>query len=270
MRSKSWMSAIVAVFLASVFLSSKAMAEFFDVVVEQYVDPLAAKSGLHVVNLYAATDDPADELLSVGNVNIITSTGLYWQHPFGGHHAPFEPFIEIDPLLAFDSFITIGVRVDDGTDQTGHDPEFYENVFNTEGILAGGWFNAQPGNGQGDPDENGRVLIAQLTLDNPEVGASVAGQIGLLIWFDENGDLLYLQNIPIFHEVVLNCEFDLTGDGAVNAIDIAQLLGAWGPCDEPCTPGDPADTCPADFTGDCLVAAFDLANLLGNWGPCPQ
>ncbi len=56
-------------------------------------------------------------------------------------------------------------------------------------------------------------------------------------------------------------------DGDVDPFDLALLLGNWGPCDAPCTPGDPADTCPADFDGDCTVGAADLAILLGNWGP---
>ncbi len=62
---------------------------------------------------------------------------------------------------------------------------------------------------------------------------------------------------------------DINVDGRVNAADLAQLLGAWGPCSEPCEPGDPAGTCPADLSGDCEVDAFDLAVLLGSWGrPC--
>lgn len=54
------------------------------------------------------------------------------------------------------------------------------------------------------------------------------------------------------------CEADLDGDGEVNAADLAQLLGSWGPCED----------CPADFDGDAVVNAADLAQLLGNWGPC--
>lgn len=50
---------------------------------------------------------------------------------------------------------------------------------------------------------------------------------------------------------------DLNGDGAVNASDLALLLGAWGPC---------GTVCPADLNGDGLVNASDLALLLGNWG----
>ncbi|MEE9266712.1 MAG: dockerin type I domain-containing protein, partial [Gammaproteobacteria bacterium] len=51
---------------------------------------------------------------------------------------------------------------------------------------------------------------------------------------------------------------DLDGDGAVDASDLAILLGSWGAC-----PG-----CPADLNGDGVVGAFDLALVLGNWGPC--
>jgi len=54
---------------------------------------------------------------------------------------------------------------------------------------------------------------------------------------------------------------DLDGDGDVDAADLAQLLGTWGPY-EPCPP-----FIPADLDLDCAVGAFDLAILLGNWGP---
>ncbi len=47
---------------------------------------------------------------------------------------------------------------------------------------------------------------------------------------------------------------DLDGDGAVNAADLAVLLGAWG------TPGGAAD-----LNGDGSVDAGDLAILLGSW-----
>ena len=55
-----------------------------------------------------------------------------------------------------------------------------------------------------------------------------------------------------------DCSADLDGDGTVNATDLAQLLGAWGP-----NPGNPAD-----LNGDDVVDAADLAQLLGAWGPC--
>ncbi len=54
------------------------------------------------------------------------------------------------------------------------------------------------------------------------------------------------------------CPPDLTGDGVVDAADLALLLGGWGP----------AAGGPADLDGDGAVGAADLALLLGAWGPC--
>ncbi len=60
---------------------------------------------------------------------------------------------------------------------------------------------------------------------------------------------------------LFTCPADLNDDGAVSAVDLAHLLGAWGPC--------PADgLCCADQNKDGAVGAPDLANLLGAWGPC--
>lgn len=64
------------------------------------------------------------------------------------------------------------------------------------------------------------------------------------------------------------CPADFNFDEIVNAFDLAQLLGAWGPCPELCTPGTPDCSCRADFDNSCEVKAFDLAQLLGDWGPC--
>ena len=57
------------------------------------------------------------------------------------------------------------------------------------------------------------------------------------------------------------CPADLSGDGDVGPLDLAMLLGVWGPC--------PVG-CPEDLNFDCEVDAADLAILLGNWGPCPS
>lgn len=52
--------------------------------------------------------------------------------------------------------------------------------------------------------------------------------------------------------VVIN-PYDLTGDGLVDAQDLALLLGQWG------GPGS------ADFSGNGIVDSADLSFLLGNW-----
>ena len=53
---------------------------------------------------------------------------------------------------------------------------------------------------------------------------------------------------------------DLDGDGVVGINDLLLLLGAWGPCGEPCPPA-----CTGDLGGDCLVGIEDFLELLGNW-----
>ena len=55
-----------------------------------------------------------------------------------------------------------------------------------------------------------------------------------------------------------SCPSDLTGDGIVDAADIASVLGAWG------GPGS------GDITGDGIVDGADLAAVLGAWGACPS
>ncbi len=55
------------------------------------------------------------------------------------------------------------------------------------------------------------------------------------------------------------CPCDLNSDGLVDAFDLAELLGSWGPC----------EGCPADFNADNAVNAADLAQALGAWGACP-
>ena len=62
----------------------------------------------------------------------------------------------------------------------------------------------------------------------------------------------------IYLEEVTPCDADLTGDGQVDAADMAQILVAWGEC---------AD-CEADLNGDGVVDAADLALVLVGWGAC--
>jgi hypothetical protein len=53
-------------------------------------------------------------------------------------------------------------------------------------------------------------------------------------------------------------DLDDSGDGLVNAADLAVMLAAWGPCE-----------CPADLDSSGDVGPEDLAELLANWGKCP-
>jgi len=55
------------------------------------------------------------------------------------------------------------------------------------------------------------------------------------------------------------CRGDLNGDRLVDGVDLAVLLGAWGP----------AAGSPADLNGDGAVSGADLALLFAAWGSCP-
>ncbi len=64
-------------------------------------------------------------------------------------------------------------------------------------------------------------------------------------------------NTPLRAKIVVGgCLADLDGSGAVDAVDLAVLIGAWG------GPGD------GDLDGNGVVDAADLSILLGAWGGC--
>jgi len=59
-----------------------------------------------------------------------------------------------------------------------------------------------------------------------------------------------------------HCRRDVDGNGQIDAFDLANLLGCWGPF-------APGSVCECfDKDGDGQIRAIDLASLLGNWGPC--
>jgi len=54
---------------------------------------------------------------------------------------------------------------------------------------------------------------------------------------------------------------DINEDGIVNVTDLLILIGAWGPCDEPCL-----QDCLGDINNDCVVDVADILIMLGDWG----
>ena len=59
-----------------------------------------------------------------------------------------------------------------------------------------------------------------------------------------------------------SCPGDISGNNAVDGVDLAALLGMWG------TSGQGKFDC--DIDNDGLVGASDLAFVLSDWGPCPN
>ena len=56
------------------------------------------------------------------------------------------------------------------------------------------------------------------------------------------------------------CRADVNDSGAVDGVDLAVILGAWG------TNGQGQYA--TDISGDGIVNGTDLAFVLGGWGPC--
>jgi hypothetical protein len=86
-----------------------------------------------------------------------------------------------------------------------------------------------------------------------DFGQILAGELD-----DANGN-----NIPDCCEagIACNCSADVTGNGNVDAADLAAVLSAWG--------GAPSGKENADINGDGSIDAADLAGVLSAWGPCP-
>lgn len=100
----------------------------------------------------------------------------------------------------------------------------------------------------------GTTYNFRFDADSPPVG--VVAAIGVFKPVDGAPDSVTAVTIgPDSRQVCLG---DMDGSGAVNAADLALLLGRWGPNPDH----------PADLNEDGQVGPADLALLLGAWGPC--
>ena len=118
----------------------------------------------------------------------ITSTTTFYQDPFGSHTATaiMSSLIPVFPSLEYDSWITIGHAPEDGApaatvsaiaSPSQNWPANFEagNDLIMDDLIGGLWYIFNDGNDQGLPDEDGKVLIAQLTTDGT-VGVQISGQ----------------------------------------------------------------------------------------------
>ncbi len=102
-----------------------------------------------------------------------------------------------------------------------------------------------------DPDLSLRWSVP---IVNVNVGGPALGRCGVLVVCGIGTDVRAYQT---------PCVGDLDCDDEVGITDFLALLGAWGPCPEPCPP-----SCPADLDHDCEVGITDFLMLLAAWGPC--
>lgn len=207
-----------------------------------------------VWRIYAEFSHPDDRLSKVfaqssAPVSIGSNNGLY-QNPAGGNTAPDAEVVAKFPLVAWDTFCTIGLARDiDSSDQTLTSPGFPAlPVMNNTSMF---WLVPNIEIEQGAPDASGRVLIMQLTVpDGSFLDANVnltyrpAGSSGFINVFNQSPILLPLH------------AGDLNDDLIVDVDDLIMVVNSWGQTGAGI----------ADPTDDNKVDVDDLLLIINQWG----
>lgn len=200
MRAKTF--CVLAGVSAPLIVAGSASAGYNGIVAESFQTQFVPSVGgtLWVVRLYVVFDRPDDEMVSVASgtfnrSNIFVKNGKFYQDPDG--QALTAPLSSSFPgqtgALAYDTFVTIGVSVDDPLttlDDVSTTPGL---VFENDCIFCGydgsvSYFVLPSGPGQGgngQPDEDGRVLIFQGSFINDGIAQGLAGD--LFLEFTSNG-----------------------------------------------------------------------------------
>ncbi|TDJ55402.1 MAG: hypothetical protein E2O40_05985 [Planctomycetota bacterium] len=262
-------------------------------------------SDLWVYRVYAEFGNPGeDRMLAVaGTANspllIQVQHGSFYQHQFGTDRPPLDFWVEAFPSLAYDTFVTIGVKCagelpgcqpQDNMIITPGFPGFRSTVISTDNS---GWA-ITPNDPQGDPFDpincfpgDGRVMIGQFTTRS---GCCISGTM-LLQFFSDGviGQTVASFIIDTTCSSDLQCSDgdpcngieqccretdscvpvapspDCNGNGVLDSCDIDQDTS-----DDRNGNGVPDECeCSGDLDGDGDVGIVDFLFLLASWGPCP-
>jgi MYXO-CTERM domain-containing protein len=138
--------------------------------------------GIFVCNVYAEFDNPGNDfMLAVAGAAwspmlIEVVGGTFWNHPAGGDTAPNSALFELLPSLAYDTFVTIGVKA---TGPLGQ-PADFTNLVNMPPLAgtsiatsSASWAVVPPNSPQVNPFDpvnsypgNGQSLIGQFSTTN--------------------------------------------------------------------------------------------------------
>ncbi len=185
--------------------------------------------GLIVCNIYALFDRPGQDLFTkiAGTVDAplliqVLGGGTFYNHAFGGDTAPNSAFFGGFPSLAFDTFVTIGVKAlganGQPTDALIITPGFPTGITGTQLFTNESGWAVTPDEPQGDPFNpdyvagNGAVLIAQFATAD---GTGFSGTMLVGGYSDGEG----FQAIVSFFHVVPT-------PGTLTLLGTAGLLGA--------------------------------------------
>lgn len=221
---------------------------------------------LYVVRVYAEFDNPGgDWMQAVAGTPAtplylaVAPPGVFYNHPLGTELAPTTSQVAEYPSLAFDSFYTIGMRVQ-APGQTN-----FTDLVNLP-LLAGSsvsstnaaWGLIPPTEAQGNPFDpvhcypgDGRVLIGQFSSAQ---GDLISGTF-LMQYFSDG---VVVQSQESFGSPAAFCPWDCgDANGVVDLVDFLALVSQWGVAGVPC-----------DIDGNG-VSVTDVLQMLANWGSCP-
>jgi hypothetical protein len=184
--------------------------------------------GLLACDVFAVFDRPGQDLfLNIAGTPaapllIQVIGGTFYQHPMGWDKAPSAALVDLFPSLAFDTFVTIGVKSVGPGAQPQDDlvltpcwPGFGPSSIST-GDCNVGWA-VTPGDPQADPFNpdyfagNGHVLIGQYSTAD---GTAISGH--MVILFRSNGVTQIVYNASFYH---------VPGPGALGVLATAELFG---------------------------------------------
>ncbi|MEE8459192.1 MAG: hypothetical protein V3S08_04930 [Phycisphaerales bacterium] len=180
--------------------------------------------GLLTVNVYAEFDRPGEDFMrTVGGTSlnpmlIQVIGGTFYNHAFGSDQAPSLLGVDTFPSLAFDTFLTIGIKValPNLPDAMVITPGFPTGITGSQLFTTVSGWAITPLDPQGDPFNpnyaggNGQVLIGQFsTVD----GTAIYGT--MLVGIITNG---------VVDQAVVSF-FHVPGPGALWLLGAAGLLG---------------------------------------------
>ena len=185
----------------------------------------ANEFGLVVCNVYANFDRPGEDFFQAvaGTADAplliqILGGGTFYNHAFGTDRAPGSALVAAFPILAFDTFVTIGIKqtgvVDDALVIT---PGFPVGITGTAMSTNESGWAVTPIDDQGDPFNenyvagNGSILIGQFSTQE---GNNISGTF--LIQYVSNG--VVGQSVVSF--------FHVPTPGALALLGTAGLIGA--------------------------------------------
>ncbi len=182
--------------------------------------------GLIVCNVYAVFDRPGQDFLTAvaGTLNSplliqVLGGGTFFNAPGGTDQAPSAFFISLIPSLAFDTFVTIGIKFTEPLfDALIIAPDFQDGITGTQLFLTNSGWAVTPVDPQTDPFDpayvqgNGTVLIGQFSTAD---GTAISGTF--LIQYTGNGKQGQ-QSVVSF--------FAVPTPGALALLGAAGLIGA--------------------------------------------